>query len=295
MHHAVDGIGAPSAGWSTPPPRPCSAWCRRGRGRGHARAAVRPQEAGGRGRTDPATVEHGSLSLLIRGTRLPAADPGLLRLAGPGPAVQRLRAAVRRPRDVGRPDLDAVHHLVRRRRSCSRCPSGAWADTVDRRHLLVLSAVVYAGAFSSWLLWPTFAGFALGFVLWGVSGSLMSGTFESLLYDELRGRGRGERVRRPGRARAESAALRGPARRRRPSRCRSCTRAATSWSAGRRWPSPACTPCSPRPSRCRRPRAGPHGGDVVGRTERVLARYPAMLRAGVREASSSVAGAPGGR
>ena len=28
-------------------------------------------------------------------------------------------------------------------------PSGAWADTIDRRHLLVLSAVIYAGAFSS--------------------------------------------------------------------------------------------------------------------------------------------------
>jgi MFS family permease len=69
-------------------------------------------------------------------------------------------------------------------------PSGAWADTFDRRHLLVVSAVVYAAAFASWLVWPTFAGFALGFVLWGLSSALMSGTFESLLYDELVDRGR---------------------------------------------------------------------------------------------------------
>ena len=68
-------------------------------------------------------------------------------------------------------------------------PSGAWADTVDRRHLLVLSGVVYAGAFSSWMLLPTFAGYALGFVLWGLSGAMMSGTFEALLYDELTDRG----------------------------------------------------------------------------------------------------------
>lgn len=64
-------------------------------------------------------------------------------------------------------------------------PSGAWADTVDRRTLLVLSAVVYAAGFSSWMLFPTYAGFALGFVLWGLSGAMMSGTFEALLYDEL--------------------------------------------------------------------------------------------------------------
>ena len=68
-------------------------------------------------------------------------------------------------------------------------PSGAWADTFDRRHLLVLSAVVYAVGFSSWMIWQTFAGFALGFVFWGLSSALMSGTFESLVYDELVERG----------------------------------------------------------------------------------------------------------
>lgn len=64
-------------------------------------------------------------------------------------------------------------------------PSGAWADAFDRRHLLVASAFVYAAGFTTWMTWPTFPGFALGFVLWGLSGSLMSGTFESLVYDEL--------------------------------------------------------------------------------------------------------------
>ena len=75
-------------------------------------------------------------------------------------------------------------------------PSGAWADTVDRRHLLVLSAVVYAAAFSSWLVWPTFAGFALGFVLWGVSGALMSGHLRVAALRRAGRRGRGGRVRR---------------------------------------------------------------------------------------------------
>lgn len=69
-------------------------------------------------------------------------------------------------------------------------PSGAWADTVDRRHLLVVSALIHAAAFAAWTWWPSYAGFALGFVLWGVSGALMSGTFEALLYDDLVVRGK---------------------------------------------------------------------------------------------------------
>ena len=68
-------------------------------------------------------------------------------------------------------------------------PSGAWADTFDRRCLLVLSAAIYAVGFGSWTVWQSFAGFAFGFVCWGFSSALMSGTFESLVYDELVERG----------------------------------------------------------------------------------------------------------
>lgn len=64
-------------------------------------------------------------------------------------------------------------------------PSGAWADTVSRRGLLVLSGVLYAVGFALWVVAPSYLGFAAGFVLWGVSGALASGTFEALLYDEL--------------------------------------------------------------------------------------------------------------
>jgi MFS family permease len=67
-------------------------------------------------------------------------------------------------------------------------PSGAWADAIDRRLLLILSAVVYGGAFSTWMLMPNYFGFALGFVLWGASSAMASGTFEALVYDELAAR-----------------------------------------------------------------------------------------------------------
>ncbi|WP_040787924.1 MFS transporter [Nocardia paucivorans] len=64
-------------------------------------------------------------------------------------------------------------------------PSGAWADTVSRRVLLVLSGALLTTGFVVWTVAPSPLGFALGFVLWGVSGALRSGTFEALLYDEL--------------------------------------------------------------------------------------------------------------
>ncbi|WP_194832760.1 MFS transporter [Nocardia sp. XZ_19_369] len=68
-------------------------------------------------------------------------------------------------------------------------PSGAWADTVSRRALLILSGVLLTAGFALWTLVPTYLGFALGFVLWGAAGALVSGTFEALLYDDLAARG----------------------------------------------------------------------------------------------------------
>lgn len=68
-------------------------------------------------------------------------------------------------------------------------PSGAWADTVSRRGLLILNGLLMAAGFVVWTVAPSYVGFALGFVLWGVAGSLRSGTFEALLYDELAARG----------------------------------------------------------------------------------------------------------
>jgi hypothetical protein len=68
-------------------------------------------------------------------------------------------------------------------------PSGAWADSFSRRHLLVLGAAVYAACFALWTTVPTYPAFAVGFVLWGLSGSLVSGTYEAYVYDHLAARG----------------------------------------------------------------------------------------------------------
>ncbi len=69
-------------------------------------------------------------------------------------------------------------------------PSGALADVVSRRLLLVLAALLAAASFATWILVPTYLGFAMGFVLWGIGGALQSGTFEALIYDALARDGR---------------------------------------------------------------------------------------------------------
>ena len=72
-------------------------------------------------------------------------------------------------------------------------PSGAWADLVSRRLLLAGASLLTAAGFALWLLVPTYAGFAAGFVLWGVGGALASGTWQSLVYDSLTEHGAPER------------------------------------------------------------------------------------------------------
>jgi MFS family permease len=65
-------------------------------------------------------------------------------------------------------------------------PSGALADRFSRKWLIVASGLVKSTAFITWLLWPQFWGFALGFVLWGAGSTLRSGAWEALLYDLLK-------------------------------------------------------------------------------------------------------------
>ncbi|GAB3307434.1 hypothetical protein GCM10027298_28540 [Epidermidibacterium keratini] len=70
---------------------------------------------------------------------------------------------------------------------------------------MIAAALLYAGCFATWLLWPSFAGFLSGFLLWSISSALTSGTWEALLFDELAADGHAERYGKI-RARSESAA-----------------------------------------------------------------------------------------
>ncbi|WP_346122100.1 MFS transporter [Micromonospora coerulea] len=64
-------------------------------------------------------------------------------------------------------------------------PSGAWADAVSRRLLLVLAPLLPAAGFALWLLASSYPAFAVGFVLWGAGGALRSGALEALVFTEL--------------------------------------------------------------------------------------------------------------
>jgi len=161
-------------------------------------------------------------------------------------------------------------------------PSGAWADSFDRRRLLVLSAVIYGAGFASWMVWQTFAGFALGFVLWGLSSALMSGTFESMVYDELVERGAPEQY--PGLIGwAQSTAL-------------VANLAASAAAAGLfhvggyalvGWTSVAIAGIQAMLAASlpvsHRARHAPHDEGAVSGTEHAASRYVAMLRAGLAE------------
>jgi len=71
-------------------------------------------------------------------------------------------------------------------------PTGALADRLSRRWLLFAAQVFRGSGFLVWALFPGFWGYLIGFVLWGVKSALVSGTFEALLFDELKAEGRAE-------------------------------------------------------------------------------------------------------
>ncbi|WP_157608940.1 MFS transporter [Saccharomonospora glauca] len=72
-------------------------------------------------------------------------------------------------------------------------PSGALADRFSRRGALASGGLLQAAAYVLWTGWPEFPSFALGFVLWGFGGALLSGAVEALLYDGLAAVGATER------------------------------------------------------------------------------------------------------
>jgi MFS family permease len=72
-------------------------------------------------------------------------------------------------------------------------PTGALADRFSRRAALIVAGVLKAAGYALWTTLPGFAGFAGGFVLWGLSGALVSGSLQALVYEGLADAGVPER------------------------------------------------------------------------------------------------------
>ena len=64
-------------------------------------------------------------------------------------------------------------------------PLGVLGDRLPRKLLVLVSCLLKAVAFALWLAMPDFLGFMAGFICWGVSSTILSGTIEALLYDGL--------------------------------------------------------------------------------------------------------------
>ena len=69
-------------------------------------------------------------------------------------------------------------------------PAGVLADRLPRRFVLAAAQATLALCFLVWWLDPHFWGFLIGLALWGLKSALAGGTFEALLYDELKSAGR---------------------------------------------------------------------------------------------------------
>ena len=65
-------------------------------------------------------------------------------------------------------------------------PSGVIADKYSRKHILFFAQIARIIGYTCWLVFPNFYGFLIGFIFWGIKSAFTSGTFEALVFDELK-------------------------------------------------------------------------------------------------------------
>lgn len=69
-------------------------------------------------------------------------------------------------------------------------PSGILADRWSRRNMLVIASFVEGLCFFIWSFSQSFSLFAVGFFFWAIGNAFVSGTEESLIYDNLKSKNR---------------------------------------------------------------------------------------------------------
>lgn len=69
-------------------------------------------------------------------------------------------------------------------------PSGVLADYWSRRKTMIIGNGLRAIGFGVWLVWPTYAGYAIGFALWGIEIAFADGADAAYLHSELESKGK---------------------------------------------------------------------------------------------------------
>lgn len=64
-------------------------------------------------------------------------------------------------------------------------PTGVIADKVSKKWSLVLGHIMQLLTFATWLLFPNFTGYLIGFIIWGIGEAFISGAFQAYLYESL--------------------------------------------------------------------------------------------------------------
>lgn len=65
-------------------------------------------------------------------------------------------------------------------------PTGLLGDRFSRKYMIALGGFLKAAAYFIWIFAEGFWTFAVGFILWGISGAFRSGAEEALLFDSLK-------------------------------------------------------------------------------------------------------------
>ena len=70
----------------------------------------------------------------------------------------------------------------------TQIPATWLTNKLGRKNTVMFGQLLKSIGFVTWLVWPTFLGFALGMLLWGAMTACFNTAFEGMIYDELRAR-----------------------------------------------------------------------------------------------------------
>jgi MFS family permease len=62
-------------------------------------------------------------------------------------------------------------------------PTGVLADKFSKKYSILVGKITKMLCFAVWFLWPSFIGYMIGFILWGIGEAFISGAVQAYLYE----------------------------------------------------------------------------------------------------------------